>query len=537
MKGAKIFLLIIFILLSQINNARPTLMQWEIGFKTMNSIGGALSTDVTVYTFNSTSRNLEFYTSGTTASQFVGSGNDETNGFADVGAGGIGEMFTLGQGGTYYIRIGNKYMIISYGGGAYGDMRFSYYSGPTESMNLDYNNSGYSVSGPYTWSEKTIVLANDFGSDKTNCYGNIHLNSVTIPNVGLIGTTQKREAGTFPHTIAGEDNQNVYNYYRKWRNWSEDGITAISRSLSPADNYSYTAKYAKQVDATISKNYSYGSLYINNNEVTASQYFYDDEQYTVSASYGRASGGLLYEYDHFVYNGSNIYTTYFQINNPTSSQTISVYYNRRPDNTNLNIWFDPTINQPIVVHWNDNENLAVNSYQIWRRVKLNNVWQYPVLLTTFGRGAQTYTDNDFLRANFKEHTALQYDVRQYFSTDGTYSYPYWTDVYGLELSIVPNKDIINAQLLNEIPTSYSLTNYPNPFNPSTTINYQLPESGYVTIKVYDMLGKEIATLVNESKNAGSYNVHFDASKLTSGVYVYTITANNFIQSKKMLLVK
>jgi hypothetical protein len=91
---------------------------------------------------------------------------------------------------------------------------------------------------------------------------------------------------------------------------------------------------------------------------------------------------------------------------------------------------------------------------------------------------------------------------------------------------------------NNIPQEYELNqNYPNPFNPTTTINYQLPENGFVTIKVYDMLGKEVSTLVNENKSAGYYKVNFGASKLTSGVYVYIINANNFVQSKKMLLMK
>jgi hypothetical protein len=69
------------------------------------------------------------------------------------------------------------------------------------------------------------------------------------------------------------------------------------------------------------------------------------------------------------------------------------------------------------------------------------------------------------------------------------------------------------------------------------INYQLPQDGFVTLKVYDMLGKEVATVVNEYKNAGYYKINFDASRLTSGVYIYTINTNNFFLSKKMLLMK
>ncbi len=90
----------------------------------------------------------------------------------------------------------------------------------------------------------------------------------------------------------------------------------------------------------------------------------------------------------------------------------------------------------------------------------------------------------------------------------------------------------------KIPFEYSLfQNYPNPFNPTTVINYQLPAEGFVTIKVYDILGKEVVELVNENKAAGYYPVNFDASKLASGIYIYSINAGSFSMSKKMILTK
>ncbi len=82
-----------------------------------------------------------------------------------------------------------------------------------------------------------------------------------------------------------------------------------------------------------------------------------------------------------------------------------------------------------------------------------------------------------------------------------------------------------------------IQNFPNPFNPSTMISYQIPTSGLVTLKVYDILGKEVATLVNEEKNAGMYEVKFDASKLSSGMYICRLNAGNNIQTKKMILMK
>ena len=91
---------------------------------------------------------------------------------------------------------------------------------------------------------------------------------------------------------------------------------------------------------------------------------------------------------------------------------------------------------------------------------------------------------------------------------------------------------------NTNPNSFKLfQNYPNPFNPSTKINYSVKEVGLVKIKVYDILGSEVATLVNETKKAGNFAVEFNAANLPSGVYIYTLQVNDFTSSKKMLLMK
>lgn len=89
-----------------------------------------------------------------------------------------------------------------------------------------------------------------------------------------------------------------------------------------------------------------------------------------------------------------------------------------------------------------------------------------------------------------------------------------------------------------VPDEYLLyQNYPNPFNPTTVINYQLPVNSFVTLKVYDILGKEIATLVKDFKETGKYSVTFDASKLASGTYIYKLTADKFSDVKKLILLK
>ena len=103
--------------------------------------------------------------------------------------------------------------------------------------------------------------------------------------------------------------------------------------------------------------------------------------------------------------------------------------------------------------------------------------------------------------------------------------------------------LVGLKNKNTIPTKFSLEqNYPNPFNPSTTIKYSIPsikgnQSAQTTLKVYNVLGMEIATLVNEVQSAGNYSVNFDASKLSTGIYFYTLNSGTFSQTKKMTILK
>ncbi|MBK8984202.1 MAG: T9SS type A sorting domain-containing protein [Ignavibacteria bacterium] len=87
--------------------------------------------------------------------------------------------------------------------------------------------------------------------------------------------------------------------------------------------------------------------------------------------------------------------------------------------------------------------------------------------------------------------------------------------------------------MREIPVGYNLEqNYPNPFNPSTVIKFSLPKSSFVTLKVYDQLGKEISTLTNEKKSTGTYQYVFNAVNIPSGMYFYTLQSDDYIETKK-----
>ena len=110
--------------------------------------------------------------------------------------------------------------------------------------------------------------------------------------------------------------------------------------------------------------------------------------------------------------------------------------------------------------------------------------------------------------------------------------------YSNQVNAAPNAALAVDDLLSQIPTEYSLLqNFPNPFNPSTTIAFDLPSSAHVRLRIFDLLGREVASLVNEELSAGKHQAQWNASKMSSGVYFYRIEAGQFVAVRKLVLLK
>jgi hypothetical protein len=126
----------------------------------------------------------------------------------------------------------------------------------------------------------------------------------------------------------------------------------------------------------------------------------------------------------------------------------------------------------------------------------------------------SYTDNDL----FAGGSSFQYRLKQ-VDTDGKYEY----------------SDVVEVEIM---PTQFELSqNYPNPFNPSTTIRFSLPKETQLKINIYNMLGELVETLAEGTYEAGYHKVTFDASALPSGAYIYRIESSEFVQVRKMILIK
>ena len=176
------------------------------------------------------------------------------------------------------------------------------------------------------------------------------------------------------------------------------------------------------------------------------------------------------------------------------------------------------INRDVTLNWSTATEINNSSFQIERKSFSSEEWS--VIGNVVGNGtssiAHDYSFNDRnLVSGIYTYRLKQIDF------NGNYEY-----------------HNLNGEVMIGTPASYNLSqNYPNPFNPSTTINFDLPKEGFVTLKVYNTSGKEVASLVNETRSAGYHSVSFNASALSSGVYYYRLETNGISKTMKMALIK
>ena len=382
-----------------------------------------------------------------------------------------------------------------------------------------------------------IIAQNNFSGGMINLEGN---------QVNVDGTANKVYKLPNESVSVGAINQQDGVYWMLWNtsgtynsNWKRNGeplngetSSSLSYTVGSSDNgVTLSSDMKKQCDLTFSN--PGNSFYVNGNYYTGSASISVVEQNTVTATASNyTSDGIEYTFNGWKSDGITYGTTI----TPTAHKTFTADYTGRP--VVVSFYFGGVLNDPIKLMWSDNQNPAVTQYYIYRRQKPNGVYTTPVHIGTVNRGVGYFEDYDFSLTNTKNYdTWLEYTVQSYYTTEGTYSDDAWLTIWGDVFVSMQSNDLALAKTENEVPTDFAISNFPNPFNPTTTINYQLPKDGMVTIKVYDILGKEVATLVNEQKSAGYYKVDFDASKMTSGVYIAAIQASGFNKSIKLLLTK
>jgi Concanavalin A-like lectin/glucanases superfamily/Secretion system C-terminal sorting domain len=227
-----------------------------------------------------------------------------------------------------------------------------------------------------------------------------------------------------------------------------------------------------------------------------------------------ASSVPMHQYTHVAatYDGSmaklyinGVFDTSKSVGNPVSNSSGVLYLAHNPDRFDVQSAFMGVIDE----------------FRIWSTARTESEIQSTMNQTLNGNepGLIGYW-------NFNEGNGSTTADQTSNGNDGTISGAVW----------IPGSSSVENE--NKLPETFLLSqNYPNPFNPATKINYDIPQSSFVNIKVYDVLGNEIETLVNEQKLKGNYEINFDASRLASGIYFYQLQAGSFISTKKMILIK
>jgi hypothetical protein len=236
-----------------------------------------------------------------------------------------------------------------------------------------------------------------------------------------------------------------------------------------------------------------------------------------------------------VYKSTNGGSTFINHNFTASANKIISYENKimvcATGTTNGGVWvftdtqipveltsFSAVANSEYVeLNWTTASELNNSGFEILRSTRNDNDWANIGFVPGFGTSTEShsysFTDNDISPGKYF------YKLRQ-IDFDGSYEY----------------SKIIEVEVVQ--PFAFSLgQNYPNPFNPATKINFQIPSASFVNLAVYDVLGNEVATLVNGEMQAGSFEIEFIAAGIPSGVYFYKLTTEDFIQIKKMVLMK
>ena len=450
---------------------------------------------------------------------------------------------------TYLIVVENLYAIIH--PTAQGFDAQIYYTVTNGVPSLSVSTAATVLIENEAWNSKMISLRNNFGGDKEYVNGIVFLKGEEIQTTGFNYSSRYRQSADFPQTVSGTSGQtlsgNGISYYRIWRKW--DGYTnnEISQTLYDPNPYSGTAIYARQCNITIQNDFgsagSGGTIkYGGNNQSSPYQpsLIYDDENYSVEGI-SQSASYIDFTFNHWEFESANIGSSNPKTDfKPTSHGTLKAKFTGKPNNGYRNLSFNYSEEgQPVKVTWSKHplDNSDVTQYAVYRKVTTQGT---PTLLTTVtanGSNTYTYTDYDYAISSGDNKILLFYDVRAYYAPSQISADVDFGAVYGVYNTNIISNNFAQIMTVSEIPTQYSFTNYPNPFNPTTTISYQLPEKSYVTIKVFDLLGKEVTTLVSGNKNAGYYSVQFDAGKLTSGIYICTINAGRFTQSKKIMLMK
>ncbi len=358
---------------------------------------------------------------------------------------------------------------------------------------------------------------------------------------------------------------NVY-YVRLFQYWMiplKDNNYNSSVTIVPKPGRTYTAVFEKELNITFQNNFvgaNGGQIKVNgiiqNAPFTTGVLARNPPQSITSEAMYQVINRIENTFKFWINNKTlNTVKTALATFYPNDHTTYTAHFNAKPLHPDY-LYAGGEVGQPVRLTWQTHPHSNV-TYEIWRKIDAGKGTpsQPPLLLSSLPRATTSYTDYAYTNTDGYTDDLVWYDVRSKFSLNNTQSDPWWVAAFatdgsggGLPLPKIAQGEDLNIMEMS-VPTNYQITSYPNPFNPTTVIKYALPNATHVTIKIYDLLGQEIITLVDEAQENGYRSVEWNGtnnagSTVASGIYIYRLSGVNlqnsndrFGQTKRMLLIK
>ena len=453
----------------------------------------------------------------------------------------------------------------------------------------------YSTDGGVTWSVSQLLDSTVFPDFPRNSdpvvavdtAGNFYIAVITVGQNLALAIYKSTDGGvTFPiSTIVANDGTEdkewletdftpgspyYNNLYISWTRFSGNSGIKLTRSTNSGSNWSNAVAIADPSSPGQGSDLAIGldgEIYVTWVGGTATQdYIYFDKSTDGGLSFGTdrviqqgltptipitSSGVTFPSIDTDVSGGANngnIYLVWCDGRNGDADIFLTRSTNKGANwSSPLRVNNDPVSNGKMQCWpWlavSDSGNIAVIFYDT-RNTSANNIVEAYLALSTDGGLSFTNTPlSDVPSPTIQPNSDIRFG--DYIGIDyyGGKIVPVWTDErtggFNMECyTAVVDGTVGVSHINNLVPDEFVLSqNYPNPFNPETKIAYSIPVKGHVSLKIYNSIGKEVASLVNRSQNSGNYEVRFDGASLNSGVYFYKIQVNDFVQTKKMILLK
>jgi hypothetical protein len=365
-------------------------------------------------------------------------------------------------------------------------------------------------------------------------------------DTGYVEFGDKR-AHTFPHTLTAVNRQSVGGFLQQFVGWNgRGGANGLTLLIDTINNASYEAKFKNIYNLVVENDFegvrNKGFIRLDDTTYSLPRAAFEvlqDRPLRLEAP-GQACDCMYYTFEQWS-DGSTA-NPFVQV--PTAHVSLTAHYKAVRALPPPEVGTSRDVGQPIRIRWLEHPNPKITKYQVWRRVKNESgKLSSANCVATLARGTTSWDDPEYELTASYTNNLVSYSVRSYYSATSMYSGDEWIEVFGKQST----HDLTSAPAasLDSLPAEYQVHHYPNPFNSAINIRFTIRDEADISLKVFDIVGRETATLVNGHRLPGTYYSMWDATRFPSGIYFYRLQADfvrsgnigTYVETKKLVLIK